>query len=154
MADNCDFTMKGLRERLPEAFSKVTSETCLQDPLAGYGFDLHAKQSVPAGDAKRLERLTRYILRSPLTQSRLKRRADGRIALRQKKPWRNGTQGMLFEPLHFLGKLAALVPPPRGAGGAPPRSQRAPTRPAPASLACQLSGTQIPASTPTHSRVR
>jgi len=28
MADNCDFTMKGLRERLPEAFSKVTSETC------------------------------------------------------------------------------------------------------------------------------
>jgi transposase len=28
MADNCDFTMKGLRERLPEAFLKVTGETC------------------------------------------------------------------------------------------------------------------------------
>jgi len=28
MADNCDFTMKGLRERLPEAFAKVTPRTC------------------------------------------------------------------------------------------------------------------------------
>ena len=28
MADNCDFTMKGMRERLPEALAKVTSRTC------------------------------------------------------------------------------------------------------------------------------
>ena len=28
MADNCDFTMKGLRNRLPEAFLKVTPQTC------------------------------------------------------------------------------------------------------------------------------
>lgn len=28
MADNCDFTMSGLRKRLPEAFSKVTPDTC------------------------------------------------------------------------------------------------------------------------------
>jgi transposase len=28
MADNCDFTMKGLRERLPEGFTKVTPHTC------------------------------------------------------------------------------------------------------------------------------
>jgi len=28
MADNCDFTMNGLQERLPEAFAKVTAETC------------------------------------------------------------------------------------------------------------------------------
>ena len=28
MADNCDFTMKGLLETLPEAFTKVTAETC------------------------------------------------------------------------------------------------------------------------------
>ena len=28
MADNCDFTMAGLRNRLPEAFAKVTSDTC------------------------------------------------------------------------------------------------------------------------------
>ncbi len=28
MADNCDFTMKGMRERLPEAFAQVTPHTC------------------------------------------------------------------------------------------------------------------------------
>ena len=28
MANNCDFTMKGLRERLPKGFAKVTSYTC------------------------------------------------------------------------------------------------------------------------------
>jgi transposase len=28
MADNCDFTMTGLRERLPEGFAKVTAHTC------------------------------------------------------------------------------------------------------------------------------
>ena len=28
MADNCDFTMKGLRERLPEGFAKVIAHTC------------------------------------------------------------------------------------------------------------------------------
>lgn len=28
IADHCDFTMAGLRKRLPEAFNKVTSETC------------------------------------------------------------------------------------------------------------------------------
>ena len=28
MADNCDFTMVGLRKRLPEAFAKVTASTC------------------------------------------------------------------------------------------------------------------------------
>lgn len=27
MADNCDFSMPGLRKRLPEAFSKITSST-------------------------------------------------------------------------------------------------------------------------------
>ena len=28
MANNCDFTMTGLRDRLPEAFDKVTANTC------------------------------------------------------------------------------------------------------------------------------
>ena len=28
MANNCDFTMTGLRDRLPKAFAKVTANTC------------------------------------------------------------------------------------------------------------------------------
>ena len=79
----------------------------------GYGFNLHASQHIAAGDSQGLERLARYILRPPLAQTRLKLRADGRVALRLKRPWRDGTAGMLFEPLDFLGKLVALVPPPR-----------------------------------------
>ncbi len=30
MADTCDFTMSGLRKRLPEAFAKVTAHTCMR----------------------------------------------------------------------------------------------------------------------------
>jgi len=30
-----------------------------------------------------------------------------------KRPWRDGTAGMGFEPVDFLAKLATLVPPPR-----------------------------------------
>ena len=28
MADNCDYTMRGLRERLPQGFSKITASCC------------------------------------------------------------------------------------------------------------------------------
>lgn len=38
---------------------------------------------------------------------------DGRIALRLKTPWHDGTTHVLFEPLDFVAKLAALVPRPR-----------------------------------------
>jgi len=31
----------------------------------------------------------------------------------RKRPWRDGTAGMVFEPLDFLAKLAVLVPPAR-----------------------------------------
>jgi hypothetical protein len=33
--------------------------------------------------------------------------------MRLKRRWRNGTTHVVFEPLEFIGKLAALVPPPR-----------------------------------------
>ena len=35
---------------------------------------------------------------------------DGRIRLRLKTPWADGTRHLLFEPLEFLEKLAALIP--------------------------------------------
>jgi hypothetical protein len=37
---------------------------------------------------------------------------DGRIALELKTPWFDGTTRILYEPLDFLSKLAALVPRP------------------------------------------
>jgi len=43
----------------------------------------------------------------------LKHKANGTIRLTFKKPWRDGTAGVEYEPLDFLAKLAALVPRPR-----------------------------------------
>jgi len=37
----------------------------------------------------------------------------GRLLYRFKRCWRDGTSHVIFEPLEFIGKLAALVPPPR-----------------------------------------
>ena len=38
---------------------------------------------------------------------------DGWVQLRLKRPWSDGTTHILLDPLDFLSKLAALVPPPR-----------------------------------------
>jgi hypothetical protein len=77
------------------------------------GFDLHADVAVPAGDRARLESLCRYVFRPPLAQERLRRTADGHIVVTLKSRWRDGTTHLVFEPVEFLEKLAALVPRPR-----------------------------------------
>ena len=76
------------------------------------GFDLHANVWVPPNDRARLEHLCRYLLRPPLVQDRLRLRADGRVAVKLKGAWRDGTTHLVFEPLEFLAKLAALTPRP------------------------------------------
>lgn len=80
---------------------------------AGYGFNLHARRGVHAGDRVGLESLARYILRPPLAQDRLELRSDGQVVLHLKRSWRDGTTGMIFDPIDFLSKLTALVPWPR-----------------------------------------
>ncbi|MBI3782975.1 MAG: transposase [Deltaproteobacteria bacterium] len=77
------------------------------------GFDLHAAVAVPAGDRKRLEHLCRYALRPPLAQERLELTADGKVVLRLRRTWRDGTRAICFEPLELLEKLAAMIPKPR-----------------------------------------
>ena len=77
------------------------------------GFSLHANVAVHADDKPRLERLARYCARPPIATERLERLADGRLLYRFKRPWRDGTTHVVFEPLELLEKLSALVPPPR-----------------------------------------
>jgi hypothetical protein len=77
------------------------------------GFDLHADTAVRAGDRRRLERLCRYVLRPPLAQEALALTAQGQVVLRLRRPWRDGTRAIRFEPGELLEKLAALVPRPR-----------------------------------------
>ena len=76
------------------------------------GFDLHAGVTAP-GHRARLERLCRYALRPPVTGDRLAVAADGRVVLRLRHPWADGTTHVAFEPTAFLERLAVLVPRPR-----------------------------------------
>lgn len=64
-------------------------------------------------DRRRLERLCRYLARPPLSQERLSLHPDGRVRLAFQAPWKDGTHAVLLDPLDFIARLAALVPPPR-----------------------------------------
>ncbi len=110
------------------------------------GYSLHAgvRIGTGTGSRKRLERLSRYICRPVLAQDRLSVARDGSIVYRFRKAWRNGKSAVVMDPMTFLSRLAALVPPPRthvlsyygvlGAGAArrdeivlrPPPEQRVP----------------------------
>ena len=74
---------------------------------------VHTKVALDGRDRPRLERLCRYIARPPLAQDRLSRLPDGRLRYTMKKPWSDGTTAVLFEPLDFIARLVALIPPPR-----------------------------------------
>lgn len=77
------------------------------------GVNVHAKVVVDGRDRKRLERLCRYIARPPLAQDRLELHGDGRVRLRFKAAWKDGTHAVLLDPLDLIARLCALVPPPR-----------------------------------------
>ncbi len=77
------------------------------------GFDLHANVAVRAGDRVRLEHLCRYVLRPPVAQDALQLTTDGKVLLRLRRPWRDGTRAIRFEPTELLEKLAVLIPRPR-----------------------------------------
>jgi Putative transposase len=67
---------------------------------------------VSANDRAGVERLCRYVLRPPFAQERLRLRGDGRIVLELKRAWHDGTRELVFEPLEFLERLAAMTPRP------------------------------------------
>jgi hypothetical protein len=77
-----------------------------------HGFDLHANRTVRAHDRIGVEKLCQYLLRPPLSQARLEILPDGQICLTLARPWRDGTQALLFTPVELLEKLAALIPRP------------------------------------------
>jgi hypothetical protein len=92
-----------------------TAEITSTGPLHAHleGFDLHAAVGVPAGDRERLEHLCRYVLRPPIAQEALELTPEGKVLLRLRRPWTDGTRAILFEPTELLEKLAAMVPKPR-----------------------------------------
>ena len=94
------------------------------------GFSLHAGVSTEAHQRDKLERLCRYICRPAVSEKRLALTSTDNIRYQLKTPYRDGTTHIIFEPLDFIAKLAALVPKPlrvtpakRGRG----RKRRQPT---------------------------
>jgi hypothetical protein len=51
--------------------------------------------------------------RPAIATRRLERLQDGRVRYRLRHPFHDGTRAVLFDPLTFIEKLCALVPPPR-----------------------------------------
>lgn len=121
LADFCTASMRGVLsigprrgQRVVRLFGEAARDD--GDPATrqtGQGFNVHAKQAIRGGDREGLERLARYILRPPLANGRLDRTEDGRVLLHLKRPWRDGTRALVFEPLDFLSKLTTLIPRPR-----------------------------------------
>jgi len=77
------------------------------------GFSLHAGVATKAHQRKKLERLCRYIARPAVSEKRLSLTGQGKVRYELKTPYRDGTTHVIFEPLDFIAKLAALVPRPR-----------------------------------------
>ena len=77
------------------------------------GFSLPAGTVCEAWQRSKLERLCRYITRPPIAIKRLSVDDRGRVVYRYRQPFRDGSTHVVFEPLDFMARLAALVPRPR-----------------------------------------
>ncbi|TWW08405.1 hypothetical protein E3A20_24660 [Planctomyces bekefii] len=58
-------------------------------------------------------RLIEYIARGPLSNERLEITDDGKVKLKLKTAWRDGTSHLLLSPHEMLEKIAAIIPPPK-----------------------------------------
>jgi hypothetical protein len=106
----------------PRAGQKVFTlhSVAAPDDVAGHngaaqagGFSLHAGLDIHTGQRTKLERLCRYVSRPPLALDRLALSVTGQVRYTLKTPYRDGTTHIVLEPLDFVARLAALVPPPR-----------------------------------------
>ena len=77
------------------------------------GFSLHAGIGVEAGQRGKLERLARYFSRPAVAVECMALTAQVQVRYRLKTPYRDGTTHIVLEPVDFMARLAALVPPPR-----------------------------------------
>jgi hypothetical protein len=100
-----------------EVFTLQTLPACDKGSSAAAGqvggFSLNAGVAARADQRDKLERLCRYVSRPAVSEARLSLSPGGHVRYQLKTPFRDGTAHVLFEPLDFLARLAALVPKPR-----------------------------------------
>jgi hypothetical protein len=88
---------------------RPTKKLCADDE----GYSLHAAVRNSELQTARRDQLCRYIARPALAQDRLAIASDGSIVYRFRRRWRNGKQAVVMDPMTFLSRLAAQIPPPR-----------------------------------------
>jgi len=100
--------------KLPTALTlkRLKSKRCRAERTIA-GFNLHASLPIGANDRARLERQLRYMGRPPLSEERLTKTAQGKIVVKLKKNWSDGTSHIVLTPMEFMARLVALIPPPR-----------------------------------------
>ncbi len=74
-------------------------------------FSIHADTDVAAHDRAGLERLVRYGARPAFPHKRLSTTPSGKVCYRLRKAYYTGQTEVVLEPVAFLRRLAALVPP-------------------------------------------
>jgi putative transposase len=74
---------------------------------------LHAGIGTDGAEREKLEHLCRYVSGLAVATGRLAATAQGQVRYTLKTPYRDGTTHVVFEPLDFIARLAALVPPPQ-----------------------------------------
>jgi hypothetical protein len=75
--------------------------------------NLHASVHLRADDDLARKRLCRYLTRPAISLARFRVRRDGNISYRVKKVSRARVTERVMTPVEALGRLAAIVPPPR-----------------------------------------
>ena len=76
------------------------------------GFSLHASVASKAHERDKLKRRCRYITRPVVSEKHLSLTAQGKVLHELKMLYHNGTAHVIFEPLDFITRPAALVPKP------------------------------------------
>lgn len=79
----------------------------------GGGFSLDATVRIEANDRRGLERLLRYCTRPPFAAERLEELDAQRLIYHLPKSGPDGRTQLILSPLELIGRIAALVPPPR-----------------------------------------
>lgn len=69
---------------------------------------MHAAVACEALEREKLERPCRYITRTAISTERLSLTSEGNNRYRLKTPYRDSTTDVVFEPLDFIARLAAL----------------------------------------------
>jgi hypothetical protein len=80
------------------------------------GFTIHANRYIGPQERGKLEELLAYGARGSFANDRLSlldsEKPDGDLVYSLKRPWSDGTEGVVMSPSEIIEKIVALIPPP------------------------------------------